>query len=172
MIPKGDASKIKLLVLDADGTLSDGGIFVGHDGAESIRFHVRDGFGIRAWLKSGRELAVITGRGGASLRHRLNDLGVRNLVSASGPKGPVIERILTEYGIQPEAAAAMGDDLPDLPLLQRVGYPMAVSDAVKEIKDAAVWVSSTPGGHGAVREAVEHLLRAAGAWQKVVESIE
>lgn len=170
MAPRTDASKVRLLVLDADGTLTDGGIFVDGHGIEAKRFSVRDGFGVRAWLRSGREIAVITGRGEMSVRHRLEDLGVRHLVAASGPKGPVIESLLARLGIPAEQAAAMGDDLPDLPLLHRVGYPMAVGDAVAEVRASAAWVATSAGGHGAVREAVEHLLRAAGEWDAVLES--
>ena len=170
MAQRADASKVRLLLLDADGTLTDGGITVDGHGLESKRFSVRDGFGMRAWLRSGREIAVITGRGEMAVRHRLSDLGVRLLVSASGPKGPVVASILERCGVAAEQAAAMGDDLPDLPMLHRVGYPMAVGDAVAEVQAASVWVAKAHGGHGAVREAVEHLLRAAGEWDAVVES--
>jgi len=165
-----DPARVRLLVLDADGTLTDGGIHVDGHGVETKRFFVRDGFAIRAWMRSGREIAVITGRGEGSLRHRLADLGVRHLVTASGPKGPVIEDLLLRLGVAPEEAAAMGDDLPDLALLSRVGYPMAVADAAPEVLAASAWVSRLGGGHGAVREAIEHLMRAAGAWDAVVES--
>ena len=113
---------------------------------------------------------MITGRGETSLRHRLADLGVQHLIAASGPKGAVIERLLGELSVPASEAAAMGDDLPDLPLLRRVGYPMAVGDAVPEVKAVAAWTSVAHGGYGAVREAVEHLLKKAGAWQSVVES--
>jgi YrbI family 3-deoxy-D-manno-octulosonate 8-phosphate phosphatase len=169
-MPTGaDASKVRLLVLDADGTLTDGGILVDGHGVEMKRFSVRDGFAVRCWLRSGRELAVITGRGEMALRHRLSDLGVRHLVSASGPKGPVIDSLLAELHVPAAQVAAMGDDLPDLPMLHRVGYPMAVGDAVPEVRAASAWVAQAAGGHGAVREAVEHLLRAAGEWSSVVE---
>ena len=170
MALRADASKVRLLLLDADGTLTDGGIVVDGHGLESKRFSVRDGFGMRAWLRSGREIAVITGRGEMAVRHRLADLGVRMLVSASGPKGPVVESILARCRVAAEQAAAMGDDLPDLPMLHRVGYPMAVGDAVPEVQAASAWVAKAKGGHGAVREAVEHLLRAAGEWDALVES--
>ncbi len=80
-----------------------------------------------------------------------------------------MDRWLAESGVEPGTVAAMGDDIPDLPMLRRVGYPMAVADAAPEVKAAARWVSAAAGGHGAVREAVEHLLRAAGEWQQVVE---
>lgn len=169
MPPTADASKVRLLVLDADGTLTDGGIYVDGRGAESKRYCVRDGFAMRAWMQSGRALAVITGRGETSLRHRLADLGVRHLIASSGPKGEVVERLLADLSMAPAETAAIGDDLPDIPLLRRVGYPMAVADAVPEVRAVAAWVSGARGGHGAVREAVEHLLTAGGAWQQVVE---
>jgi YrbI family 3-deoxy-D-manno-octulosonate 8-phosphate phosphatase len=165
-----DPARVRLLLLDADGTLTDGGILVDGHGVEMKRFCVRDGFAIRAWLRSGRELAVITGRGEVSLRHRLVDLGVRHIVTASGPKGAVVESLVQRLGLTPEQVAAMGDDLPDLAMLGQVGYPMAVADAVPEVQEVAAWRSRARGGHGAVREAIEHLLRASGAWQAVVEA--
>lgn len=165
-----DPARVRLLVLDADGTLTDGGIHVDGHGVETKRFHVRDGFGMRAWMRAGRELAVVTGRGELALRHRLADLGVQHVVTASGPKGAVLEGLLARLGIPAAETAAMGDDLPDLPLLARVGYPMAVADAVPEVREMAAWVSTAQAGHGAVREGIEHLLRAAGAWQAVVEA--
>jgi len=165
-----DPARVRLLVLDADGTLTDGGIHVDGHGVETKRFHVRDGFGMRAWMRSGRELAVVTGRGELALRLRLADLGVQHVVTASGPKGAVLDQLLERLGVPADEAAAMGDDLPDMPLLARVGYPMAVADAVPEVREMAAWVASSRGGHGAVREGIEHLLRAAGAWQSVVEA--
>lgn len=169
MTQPADASRIRWLLLDADGTLTDGGMFVHGHGSELKRFSVRDGFGLRAWLSTGREVAVITGRGDLSLRHRLADLGIQRVVSASGPKGEVVDRLLADQGVDRSSVAAMGDDIPDLPMLRRAAYPMAVADAAPEVKALARWVSASAGGHGAVREAVEHLLRAAGEWQSVVE---
>lgn len=164
-----DASRIRWLLLDADGTLTDGGMFIHGLGTEMKRFSVRDGFGLRAWMASGREVAVITGRGDLSLRHRLADLGVHRLVSSSGDKAEAVDRLLSECGADPSHAAALGDDIPDLRMLRKVGYPMAVADAAPEVIAAASWVARASGGHGAVREAVEHLLRAAGEWDGVVE---
>jgi len=166
---QADATQVRWLVLDADGTLTDGGIQIDSHGVESKRFCVRDGFAMRAWMASGRHLAVITGRGDLSLRHRLADLEVTRVVSASGPKGPVIEALMQQEGLLPKQVAAMGDDLPDLPMLRRVGYPMAVANAAPELLEVAAWTSRARGGDGAVREAVEHLMRAADVWRSVVE---
>ncbi len=161
---------IQLLILDADGVLTDGGIYVDDAGCESKRFNVRDGFAIRAWLQAKKEIAVITGRGGMALRHRLDGLGVKNLISASGPKKKVLEELLKNLNISASHTAALGDDLPDVPMLKMVGYPMAVADAVDEVKAAAKWHSTKNGGHGAVREAVEFLLKSSGNWDSAVEA--
>ena len=169
MVEQTSALNIQLLILDADGVLTDGGIFVDDQGNETKRFNVRDGFAIRAWLAARKEIAVITGRGGLALRHRLNGLGVKNLISASGPKKKVLEDLLQQLGIAAQNTAVMGDDLPDLPMLKMVGFPMAVADATPEIKAAAKWHSTKNGGNGAVREAVEFLLKASGEWDKAVE---
>jgi len=168
MLATADPSKVKLLVLDADGTLTDGSIFVDALGVESKRFYVRDGLAMRLWMRSGRQLAVITGRSDASLRHRLTDLGVKHVISASGPKGVVVQKMMADLQISAQETAALGDDLPDLQMLRCVGFPMAVGDAAIEVQAAAAWCSQAAGGHGAVREAVQHLL--AGEWQQVVES--
>ena len=169
MVKQDSSVNIQLLILDADGVLTDGGIVVDDQGNESKRFNVRDGFAIRAWLATGKQIAVITGRGGLALRHRLNSLGVQNLISASGPKKKVLEDLLQQFGIAAQHTAVMGDDLPDLPMLKMVGFPMAVADAVDEIKAGAKWRATKNGGHGAVREAVEFLLKSSGEWDKAVE---
>ncbi len=170
MVKEVFPNNIQLLILDADGVLTDGGIFVDDSGCETMRFHVRDGFAIRAWLAAKKEIAVITGRGGLALRHRLDGLGVKNLISASGPKQKVLEDLLSTFGIEARHTAALGDDLPDLPMLKMVGFPMAVADAADEVKAVAKWRSSRNGGHGAVRESIELLLKASGQWERAVEA--
>ncbi|MCE9618838.1 MAG: HAD hydrolase family protein [Planctomycetes bacterium] len=168
MPARGSPANIKLLILDADGVLTDGSIWIDDRGHETKRFNVRDGFAMRAWLRAGKEMAVITGRGGLALRHRLDGLGVRHLISASGPKKEAMETLLKQLGIDAAHAAVMGDDLPDLPMLKLAGYPMAVADAADEVKALAAWSSTRNGGHGAVREAVEFLLKASGEWDASV----
>jgi len=168
MIEPGSPSNIQLLILDADGVLTDGGIFVDDRGCETMRFNVRDGFAIRAWLAAKKEIAVITGRGGLALRHRLDGLGVKNLISASGHKLQVIEELLKKLGVDAQHTAVLGDDLPDIPMLKMVGFPMAVADAASEVKAVSKWCSTKNGGHGAVREAVEFLLKSSGEWDRAV----
>jgi 3-deoxy-D-manno-octulosonate 8-phosphate phosphatase (KDO 8-P phosphatase) len=168
MTARATPPDIELLVLDADGVLTDGSIWIDDRGRETKRFHVRDGFAMRAWLKAGKELAVITGRGGLALRHRLEGLGVRHLISSSGPKRAALEEVWSRVGVDAAHTAVLGDDLPDLPMLRMAGFPMAVADAADEVKSAAVWHATRAGGHGAVREAVEFLLKACGRWDAVV----
>ncbi len=163
------AKNIRLLCLDADGVLTDGSIIIDDNGIESKRFHVRDGAGIRMWLKLGFELAIITGRRGKALQYRAKELGINHLIQGSAHKLADLTTLLETLGLQPENTAMLGDDLPDLPLLKAVGYPMAVADAVAEIRDSAAFITTCPGGHGAVREAIEHLLRAKNCWQQAME---
>jgi 3-deoxy-D-manno-octulosonate 8-phosphate phosphatase (KDO 8-P phosphatase) len=158
------SERIRLLCLDVDGVLTDGSIWISDRGEETKRFHVRDGFAIRLWQRLGGTVAVITGRSGLALRHRLDELGVRHLVNGSPDKGRDLERLLGELGIPATACAMVGDDLPDLPAMRRCGYPIAVADAAAEVRAAAAFVTTTGGGHGAVREAIEHLLRRDGRW--------
>lgn len=158
------AARIRLLCLDVDGVLTDGSIFLDDEGVETKRFFVRDGTGLRAWQRAGGTVAIITGRGGKAVQRRADELGIDIVRTGVGRKGPVFESILTELGIEAAEAAMVGDDLPDLPILERCGYPVAVQDAIPEVRNAARLVTERPGGHGAVREVVEHLLKARGEW--------
>ena len=163
-------AQIKLLCLDVDGVLTDGGIAIDDAGHETKRFHVRDGAALRMWARLGYETAVITGRNGMALRHRLRELGVRHVVSGSKEKGAAFEALLGEVGIAAGAVAMIGDDLPDLPILRRCGLPIAVRDAAQEVLDIAKFVTARPGGSGAVREAVEHILKGQGRWTEAVRT--
>ena len=165
-----DPKDITLLCLDVDGVLTDGSIQVGPGGEELKRFHVRDGIGINAWRRCGGQVAIITGRDSAAVRHRAEELGVEHLHCGVKRKGPVFEAMLASAGIDASRVAMVGDDLPDLPILSRCGYPVAVQDAVPEVREVAAFVTGATGGHGAVREVVEHLLRSRGAWTEVVDS--
>ena len=155
-----DAERIQLLCLDVDGVLTDGGLYLDDHGVETKRFHVRDGAGLRMWMRVGGHVALITGRRGMAVRHRADELGIRHVLQGSGDKLSDFRGLLQHLGLNASEAAMMGDDLPDLPIMQMCGYPMAVSDAVPEVRAVARFVTVRPGGHGAVREAIEHLLQA------------
>jgi 3-deoxy-D-manno-octulosonate 8-phosphate phosphatase (KDO 8-P phosphatase) len=156
------AANITLLALDVDGVLTDGSIYIDDLGHETKRFNVRDGFGLQLWQQLGFQVAVITGRSGRALQHRLLELGIANCIQGSANKSTSLDELCTKLGQTPESVAYLGDDWPDLCILRRVGYAMAVADADPLVRQAAAYTTSVPGGHGAVREAVEHLIEAKG----------
>lgn len=157
-----DPSTIRALILDCDGVLTDGAVDVDDDGRESRRFSVRDGFGIALWKSLGFPVAVISGRGGASLRHRMAGLGVSDVVQSSSDKAGAIREAAARFNLTPADCAFVGDDWPDLPAMALAGLPIAVADAVPAVRAAAAWVTTAPGGRGAVREAIEYILAAKG----------
>lgn len=159
-----DARNVRLLCLDVDGVMTDGRIVLDDRGGESKRFHVRDGTGIRLWLRMGLEIAIITGRSGMVVRHRADELGITHVIQGSKDKAADYGRLLGELGVAASQSSMLGDDLTDLPVMRLAGYPMAVADAVTEVREAAAFTTVLPGGHGAVREAIEHLLRAQDRW--------
>lgn len=153
---------VSALILDCDGVLTDGCVWVDDDGRESRRFSVRDGFGIALWKSMGLKVAVISGRGGASLRHRMARLGVTDVVQSAPDKASAVADAAARLGVSPAQCAFVGDDWPDLPAFGAVGYAIAVADGAREVREAATFVTSARGGDGAVREAIEHILRAKG----------
>ena len=166
------ASDIRLLCLDVDGVLTDGGVSIDDAGHETKRFHVRDGAALRMWSKIGLEIAVITGRNGMALRHRLRELGVKHVIAGSKDKGAAFESLLKDLALVPSQAAMIGDDLPDLPILRRCGLAIAVADASPEVLELAHLVTAHTGGNGAVREAVERILKDAGRWAEAVRTFD
>jgi 3-deoxy-D-manno-octulosonate 8-phosphate phosphatase (KDO 8-P phosphatase) len=169
LMPDNHAERIRLLCLDVDGVLTDGSIRIDDRGVETKRFHVRDGTGLRMWLELGNEVAIITGRQGMAVRHRANELGIRHVIQGSRDKVASFGQLLENLELVASDAAVMGDDLPDLPMMSLAGYPIAVADAVPEVRRIAQFVTIHPGGLGAVREAVEHLLKAQERWDEALE---
>lgn len=153
-----EAARVRAVVLDVDGVLTDGGIWVGADGRESLRFDVRDGHGVRMLREAGIPVAALTRRDSPAARTRCRAMGIGPFVVERGEKTRGLARILRRLGVAPRAVAYLADDLPDLPVLARVGLPCAVADAAPEVRAAARWVSRRPGGRGAVRELAEYLL--------------
>ena len=162
----------RLLALDVDGTLTDGGVvYATYPGAgdcsELQAFHVHDGQGL-AWLKRADvAVAWITGRGCAATRRRAKELGVARLVERAGPKDEALAEVQKQLGIPPEQTLAMGDDLPDLLLGRRAAFFAAPADARAEVRAAADLVTGARGGRGAVRELVEAILAAKGLWPSI-----
>ena len=160
---------IRLLVLDVDGVLTDGRLYFGPDGQEWKAFDVKDGHGIRLLLHYGVDVAVISGRKSSAVKDRLQDLGIKKHYLGFQNKVVALEKLLDETKVAAEHVACMGDDLPDLSLMQRVGFACAPADAHPEVLHRADWVSSAAGGCGAVRELAEMLLKQRAQWRQVME---
>ncbi len=153
---------IKLLVLDVDGVMTDGCIHYTAAGEEVKVFHAHDGLGLKLLNTLGVELAVISGRESAPLTRRLDDLGIQRRRLKCADKISALQEMCDEMGIRLDDVAFMGDDLIDLAAMKASGYALAPANAVRVVKDAADWVSIKEGGHGAVREACEHLAKQMG----------
>ena len=153
------ASQVRLLILDVDGVLTDGGLHFDNRGEEYKTFNSLDGHGIRMALESGIEVAVITGRESAIVSHRMGDLGVKRLYQGCRDKRAAFDDLLQQTGLEAAQAAYVGDDLPDLPLLRRVGLAVAVQNAHDFVKQHCHWVTTRPGGQGAVREVTDFILQ-------------
>ena len=161
--------KIKLLLLDVDGVLTDGGIIYNNNGAETKVFNVKDGLGIKLLLDAGVLLGIVTGRRSNALYSRCKDLGIDLVYDGVRNKIDVFDELLDKTGVSSEEVAFIGDDLPDLALMKIIGFSIAVKDADKTIIDNADMVTSAKGGHGAVREACEAILKAKGLWKDILE---
>jgi len=160
---------VKLIAFDIDGVLTDGSLFITDDGREFKRFHVRDGLAISAALSLGLRVGFISGRASRAVTLRAQELGMKLLVQGTTDKRVALETLCQQADILPEDSAFVGDDLQDLPALLRCGYPIAVADAVPEVKAAARHVTKAPGGQAVAREVIEHLLRAQNRWDEFVE---
>jgi 3-deoxy-D-manno-octulosonate 8-phosphate phosphatase (KDO 8-P phosphatase) len=145
--------------MDCDGVLTDGRLYFSASGEEMKVFDVRDGQGIVLWHKAGFKSGIISGRGaGEIIRRRANELGIEFVRVESSDKIKDFEEIIASLGISPEGAAYIGDDIGDIELMKRVGFAVAVADAVQEAKDVAAYVTTAKGGRGAVREVIDMLL--------------
>ncbi|MEJ2638234.1 MAG: HAD hydrolase family protein [Desulfosarcinaceae bacterium] len=161
--------KIRLLLLDVDGVLTDGRIPYDDGGVQTQVYHVRDGLGIRLLQAAGIEVGLITGRATSALHHRCRDLGIELIMDGIQNKLEALTSIRTKRKLPPEAVAFVGDDLPDLPIAGQVGLFIAVGDAHELLKKRADWTTRSFGGHGAVREVAEALLKAQGHWPRLLK---
>jgi 3-deoxy-D-manno-octulosonate 8-phosphate phosphatase (KDO 8-P phosphatase) len=162
---------VRLVFLDVDGTLTDGTIHFDSAGRDARNFWIRDGLALEWARENGLSPIVISGRASDAVVARMMDLKLEHYVGAKD-KVVLAERILEREGVSWEACVMIGDDLPDVPLMRRVGWPIAVADAQPEVKAIAKSVTVAPAGKGAVREAMEMLLRHNGVWRRVLERYE
>ncbi|WAK04221.1 3-deoxy-manno-octulosonate-8-phosphatase KdsC [Methylobacter sp. YRD-M1] len=164
------AKKLKLLILDVDGVLTDGKLFFDNEGNEYKAFHSRDGHGIKLLRQTGVEVAVISGRKSNSVALRMKNLGIEYVYQGHENKIAAFNEIIEKSGIMPDQAAHVGDDLLDLPIMTRVGLAIAVDDANFVVKQHADWCTTLPGGHGAVREVCDLIMQAQGRFEDVVNA--
>ena len=160
--------KIELLLLDVDGVLTDGKVILDADGRETKVFHVLDGAGIKYWRRVGKEVAIISGRQSQAVLHRADELGISIVKQSAKEKLPVYQSILSDLNLTDEQVAVMGDDLTDLPLLRRCGFSIAPANAVEEVRKMVDLITNATGGNGAVREAVEYILKSTGLWKSIL----
>jgi len=162
-------ANIQLLILDVDGVLTDGGIIRDDAGQQIKRFHVRDGAGIVMWKRLNKDVAIITGKESEVVNHRAGELGIERVYQNISNKLESYRELLEELGLSDAQVAYIGDDLPDLPVMKRCGCPIAVADAVEEVRAVARYVTKYPGGYGAVRDGIEYLIKEMGMWNQVLE---
>jgi len=162
------AKKIKLLILDVDGVLTDGRLFFDHQGEEYKCFHARDGHGIKLLRQTGVEIAVISGRKSNSVALRMKNLGVKHVYQGHEDKITAFNELMALLACQPEQIAYIGDDLLDLPIMTRVGLSIAVKDANNTVKKYVDWCTETSGGLGAVREVCDLIMQAQNTYADIL----
>ena len=160
---------IKILVLDVDGTLTDGKIYVDDKDNSFKAFNVKDGFALVNWLKLGGEVAIITGKKSNIVERRAKELGIKYIIQGSKNKKQDLKNLLKELNITFENVAYMGDDLNDLGVMKSVGFSACPKDSVQEVLKITNFISSKNGGDGAVREFLEHIMKKNGMWKKILE---
>ncbi len=162
---------IQLLLLDVDGVLTDGSIIYNDQASETKVFNVKDGLGLKLVMEAGIKVGLVTGRKSKALHRRCRDLGIRYLYDAVQQKAQLIDKIATDTEVGAINTAFIGDDIPDLQLMRRVGLSIAVADAHELVRDYSDWITSAAGGRGAVREVCDALLKARGDWEKIVTEV-
>ena len=160
---------IKLLVLDVDGVLTDGRIIMDEQGRELMAFNIHDGSGIKYLIRNAMQVVLLSGRSAGAVRFRARALGIQDVYQGIKNKLSVWDEILKKYKVKPAQVCYVGDDLLDIPLMRRAGYPVAVRNARPEVKKCARYVTRVPGGHGAVREVIEKILKAQNKWSAVLK---
>ncbi len=160
---------VRAIISDVDGVLTTGHLWLSEHGYELKAFHVRDGMGCHVWKKAGYRLGLLSKRQSVVVEQRAREMGVDQLIQGVGPKWPAVENVLNAWGLSPHEVCYLGDDLPDIAVMERVGLGVAVADAASDVRAAAHYVTATPGGGGALREVIEMILRTQGLWDMLLE---
>ena len=169
---KGEAAEkaraVRLLVLDVDGVLTDGRLIYADDGSEAKAFDVKDGHGIKLLQRSEVAVAIVTGRTSGVVEHRARNLGIELVYQGMLDKTRALDDIIEKTGLDAGELAYVADDVVDIPFMRKVGFAVAVADATDEVRARADYVTTRPGGRGAVREVCELILKAQGNWDRVM----
>ena len=161
--------ELRLIVLDVDGVLTDGTVLLGAGDEECKSFHTRDGAGLAMWREAGHHTTFVTGRGGEAVRRRARELRIDRIWEGIPDKRTAFEEVLQHFDVEPQQVVVMGDDILDLPILKRAGLSAAPADAAADVRERVDLVVASRGGHGAVRDLVEHILRGTGRWDALLE---
>ncbi len=164
------AKKIKCVICDIDGVLTDGLIYIDNHSNELKAFHIQDGFGLKLLMSAGIEVAIITGSVNAVIEHRMKQLDIQHYFKGQIRKQVAYETLKNRLNLRDEQFAYIGDDLPDLAVMQHVGLSIAVANAVKQVKDQADWQTELPGGRGGVREACDLILNAQAVMKSALDT--
>src|SRR5262245_21736397 len=162
-------AKIELVLSDVDGVMTDGGIQILDDGQQFLKFHIRDGMGVRLWREAGKRFGIVTGRNLEAVKRRAADLWLDIVKVGVDDKLPAVDALAAEFKLSREQICFIGDDLLDLRCIRAVGLGVAVADAVEDVRKAAKYTTSVPGGQAPVREVIELLLKNTGRWEEVVQ---
>jgi 3-deoxy-D-manno-octulosonate 8-phosphate phosphatase (KDO 8-P phosphatase) len=165
------ATRIKLLLMDCDGVMTDARMWLTPDGDEQKAFHARDGQGISVWHRAGCHSGIISGRASSGVERRARELNIKYVHQYAKNKIVALEEIIADAQVDLDACCFIGDDLGDISVMRRVGLAVAVADAAEDTKAAAHYVTKLSGGAGAVREVIETILRAQGRWDELVSQV-
>ncbi|RSK47282.1 KdsC family phosphatase [Hymenobacter rigui] len=162
--PTPDLSAIKVFILDVDGVLTDGTLLALNSGEQARAFHIRDGYAVRHALRKGYRIAVISGREEEGVRKRLESLDVRDIYLGVDDKMKIFNNYLNTYHLEPAAIAYMGDDMPDIEVMRRCAIAACPADAATDVRAISNYTAALPGGHGAVRELIEAVMKHQQTW--------
>lgn len=161
--------QIEMILSDVDGVLTDGGVVFDNQGIETKKFHIRDGLGIKLWMRAGFRFGIITARTSHIVKVRASELGIEIVRQGFEEKLGIAREIIREQGLDPSQVCFIGDDLTDIPVMKALGMSVAVADAAEEVSTAANYTTKLDGGQGAVRETVELILKAKRRWADVIQ---
>ena len=157
-----------MLIVDVDGVLTDGSITLDSHGIESKTFNASDGSGFKFLQRAGLKCAIISGRKSEAVEHRATELGIYDVYQGAKNKIDAYNEILAKYDLKHEEICYVGDDLVDIPVMRKVGFPVAVANAAAEVKEIADYITNTPGGKGAAREVIEKIIKSQGKWDEIM----